>query len=186
MNKKDFQALINTQFEQIISLTATKGEEYSQSIDQLANFKRQAAELSLSPEKVLMVYLNKHLDSIRGYVHSVNYGNPANLSEPISGRIDDAILYLLLLQAMVVERRDGTSEIVEEEPSINAPVPPSNGFPVHTWRVLEEGDGMPVVLRAAQQHFDMGFVTGTEHGEWCSQQLRNAMERLTNRPESSS
>lgn len=108
MIKARFQNLITQQFDRLRDLTATKGEEYTRSDDdQLANFKRQAAELGTEPEKILGVYLNKHLDSIKTYIKAKKAGQRApDLSEPIEGRIDDAILYLLLLKAMVVEQSE--------------------------------------------------------------------------------
>ena len=98
MKKSDFQILLRNQFEEISALTATKGNEYAQSDDQLANFRRQSADLGISPETVLMVFMNKHLDSIKGYIRG-----DTTLSESIESRIDDSILYLILLKAMVTE-----------------------------------------------------------------------------------
>ena len=104
MKKQDFRNIIMEQFGSLNNLTSTKGEEYARSDDdQLANFKRQAMDLGIPMEKVLLVYLNKHMDSIRTYIKSVPFPEP--LSEPIESRIDDAILYLILLRAMVVERQ---------------------------------------------------------------------------------
>jgi hypothetical protein len=168
MNKIEFKKLIRDQFKRIEELTASKGEEYSQSSDQLANFRRQSWELDLPAEKVLLVYLNKHLDSIRAYA---THPDSATMSEPIDGRIDDAILYLLLLKAMVVERREGVPVGVE----------PARAHPpvAWSWKVLEEEAGTPVVLRVAGRHFDMAFTAGSEQGQWLADQLRSAMERLT-------
>lgn len=100
MTKNEFLELIEDQYHKIIDLTRSKGEEYSRSDDQLANFKRNAADLGLTPQQIWAVYFNKHIDSIKSYI-----ANPTKpLSEPIEGRIDDAILYLLLFKAMVVEK----------------------------------------------------------------------------------
>jgi hypothetical protein len=86
--------------ERLIELTDSKGREYANSSDQLANFKRLATRLGLSPAQVVMVYLTKHLDSIDSWI-----SNPhQDLSEPIDGRIDDAILYLILLKAISHEQ----------------------------------------------------------------------------------
>jgi hypothetical protein len=83
--------------ERLMHLTDTKGREYANSDDQLANFKRLSTQLGLTPEQVITVYMTKHLDSINSYVR-----NPEqDLSEPIDGRIDDAILYLILLKASI-------------------------------------------------------------------------------------
>lgn len=96
MDKREFRHLIDDTYKTLIDLTQSKGEEYSRDTDQLANFKRQAEELHMTPEKVLMVYLNKHLDAVKSFVKTGKI-----YSEPISGRIDDAILYLILLKGIV-------------------------------------------------------------------------------------
>lgn len=107
MNKQRFKQLIEQQAEALRQLTASKGEEYARSEDdQLANFKRQAAEFGLQPEQVLAIYLNKHLDSIKTYIKHKTPTSIYALAEPIEGRIDDAILYLLLLKAMVIEQNE--------------------------------------------------------------------------------
>lgn len=106
MKKERFKKLLTQQLETLQQLTAGKGEEYARSDDQLANFKRQAAEFGMEPEKVLAIYLNKHLDSIKTYIKHKAPGSVYALSEPIEGRIDDAILYLCLLKAMVVEQKE--------------------------------------------------------------------------------
>lgn len=100
MTKNEFLQLIENQYHHLVDLTRTKGEEYSRSDDQLANFKRNAADLNLTPEQIWAVYFNKHIDSIKSYI-----ANPSKpLSEPIEGRINDAILYLLLFKAIVIEK----------------------------------------------------------------------------------
>lgn len=98
MNGSDFRAILAHTHETLRELTDTKGVEYSNSTDQLANFKRLAATLGVAPEFVVLVYLTKHLDGINSYV-----ANGGELSEPIFGRIDDAILYLVLLKACIFE-----------------------------------------------------------------------------------
>jgi hypothetical protein len=112
MKKVRFQELLKQQHQALLALTATKGEEYANAPDdQLANFRRLGLKLGLPMEKVLMVYLTKHLDSIEHYIKPLASGHANNLtakalSEPIDGRIDDAILYLILLKAIVIERRE--------------------------------------------------------------------------------
>ena len=60
-----------------------------------ANFERGAKALEISREKVLMTYLLKHIDGISAYVK----GHKSQ-REDITGRITDAIVYLMLLWAM--------------------------------------------------------------------------------------
>lgn len=106
MNTNDLNALLERTFVQMKALSSTKGEEYAGTEDRLSNFKRLADELEMIPEQVLMVYLTKHLDSIRTYIKDKASDRKRELSEPIAGRIDDAVLYLILLKGLVYEREE--------------------------------------------------------------------------------
>ena len=113
MRKDHFINILQELHTNLMAMTKTKGEEYSRDDDQLANFKRQGVQLGLRPEVVWFVYFNKHLDAIISYINSSS-GATFALSEPIEGRIDDAILYLALLKAMVIEKK---SSIIPPVPS---------------------------------------------------------------------
>lgn len=97
MTRDEFDELLSATFSNLTALSDSKGAEYAHDADQLANFKRLAQRLGMTSEAVLMVYLTKHLDSIESYVRRPSM----DLSEPIDGRIDDAILYLCLLKALI-------------------------------------------------------------------------------------
>ena len=64
-----------------------------------ANFDRVGSLLSISSEKTLMVYLLKHIDGITAYL-----SGHKSQREDVRGRIKDAIVYLMLLWAMIEER----------------------------------------------------------------------------------
>lgn len=96
MTSSEFEYLLAATYSKLCGLTAAKGREYANSDDQLANFKRLSQALGISPEAVCFTYLAKHLDSIQSYLRCPE----KPLSEPIEGRIDDAILYLVLLKAL--------------------------------------------------------------------------------------
>lgn len=104
MNSAQFAQLLESTYKNMIDLSSTKGEEYAGSEDRLANFKRLGGTLNLIPEAVLMVYFTKHLDSITTFIKDIGALKPRQLSEPIEGRIDDAILYLILLKGLIQER----------------------------------------------------------------------------------
>ena len=55
--------------------------------------------LNISSDKTLMVYLLKHIDGITAYL-----SGHKSQREDVRGRIKDAIVYLMLLWAMVEER----------------------------------------------------------------------------------
>ena len=65
-----------------------------------ANFERVADHIECTREKVLMVYLLKHIDGIISFVN----GHKSQ-REDVTGRITDAITYLCLLWGMVEEEK---------------------------------------------------------------------------------
>lgn len=99
MQLATFKRIVSDTFETIARLSETKGKEYARSNDQLANFKRLSG-IGLTTYQVWAVLYGKHQDAIFHFVQT-----HSTLSEPIENRIDDAILYLLLLKALVVEHR---------------------------------------------------------------------------------
>ena len=126
MNKNQFRFLLDATHKSMVNLTASKGEEYSRDADQLANFKRLAVELDLEPEVVWAVYFTKHIDAIKSFVKTRK-----EFSEPIEGRIDDAILYLILLKGLISDRRNGsirpTGQPLSFEILSEAPLGPKSG-----------------------------------------------------------
>ena len=100
MKVKDFFKWAEEEFKTEMELMRVKGEEYTVSNeDKLKNFKSIADRLETTPSEVAMVYLLKHMDSIRNYVLN---GVEAS-DESISGRIRDARNYLMLLHAIILE-----------------------------------------------------------------------------------
>lgn len=105
MNGSEFKELLEQTHERLTQLTDTKGAEYAHDADQLSNFKRLGSQLQLHPTAVLLVYLQKHLDAVTAFVSATNKGEQPIESEPIDGRIDDAILYLILLKGLIRDYR---------------------------------------------------------------------------------
>ena len=75
-----------------------------------ANFERIGERLGLSREKVLSVYLEKHLDGIHAHIDG-----HTSQREEVSGRILDAINYLMLLEGMLRETPED-EEVLEASP----------------------------------------------------------------------
>lgn len=156
MNAIQFRNSIDDLYARLIALTATKGEEYKRREDnQFANFDRAAAELGMTREQVLMVYLAKHYNSIITFVRDSASGLTFNYAEPITGRIDDAILYLLLLRGMVSGRTDGLPEAVEDLTATDVPPHPVQ---VTLPGVPEAGGKWPKVCLSSVH---------TDAVEWC-------------------
>lgn len=107
MTNGDFEEMCNEFLETTRKLGYRKGLEYAGSEDRLANFKRNAEALGGTPEYVLMVYAGKHWDAITTHVRRLNEGMESLVTtEPIQNRIMDLINYLLMLNALTVEREE--------------------------------------------------------------------------------
>ena len=75
-------------------------KEYAQNpSNAFANFERVAEHIDSSKEKILMVYLLKHIDGITSFVK----GHKSQ-REDVRGRITDAIVYLCLLWGMIEDK----------------------------------------------------------------------------------
>ena len=103
MNVPNFIKWAKGMQEEENSIMLDKGKEYTVSdVDKFKNFKSIGERMGISHEKVALVYLLKHMDSIRNYVlHGKESSN-----EPIRGRIQDARNYLLLLGGMIEEGKN--------------------------------------------------------------------------------
>lgn len=137
MNSSDLQRVVDDTFNTLVRISNSKGEEYAGKEDRLANFKRLGAELNLDPRHVLWVFATKHLDSIRTYLREVNAPVQRVLSEPIDGRIDDVILYLILLKGLIYEanlqERGRVQAVADPAMADGRIVYPTARGPEHNW-----------------------------------------------------
>ena len=109
MKVSKFFKWARTEFDKEMNIMDGKGIEYTVSDkDKLKNFKSIAERMETKASNVALVYLLKHMDSIRNYVLN---GVEAS-DETISGRVRDARNYLLLLHAIILEEK---GEVVEQE-----------------------------------------------------------------------
>lgn len=125
MTFDEFEILLDQMIEEERSMRISKGKEYAQNQnDRLANFKRIANELGLSPMQVWYVYFKKHIDAISSYIK--NNGKIFS-NEGIEGRILDARVYLSLLRALVEEEKHalhspGTTQTIRSDDRVNNPM----------------------------------------------------------------
>lgn len=102
-----YAEMVNTTIQEIARLGRVKGGEYAGDEDRLANFRRNGERLGIPMETVWSVYFAKHEDAVMQYVKDLNAGKTRERSEPISGRIDDMLVYLILLKCIIDERENG-------------------------------------------------------------------------------
>lgn len=102
-NFEEYNRIVDETWNNIQRLSHLKGGEYAGDQDRLANFRRNANALGIGMETVWAVYAAKHWDAIMQYVKDVATRTNRVRSEPIEGRIDDLIVYLLLFKAIIRE-----------------------------------------------------------------------------------
>jgi hypothetical protein len=115
MKVSDFNEQTEQFFRDCMAIMNGKGLEYSGNEDKFANFKKLAAKYNVPVEEIWGVYFTKHIDSIDSFIRKRREGKnvtkiEAGLSEPISGRIADAVNYLLILKGMIDEERENEFE----------------------------------------------------------------------------
>ena len=99
MTQKEMELTMENIFKEIQRMREAGQKEYARkSSNAFANFERIGSNLNLSREKVLLVYLLKHIDGISSYIDGHEMQR-----EDIRGRITDALVYLCLLWGMIDE-----------------------------------------------------------------------------------
>jgi len=116
MNTNNFNEIVETRVAAIKSVLTRKAKEYSSDTDRLHNFK-VAAKLSreeTTPEQALFGMMRKHLTSVIDMVEDTatgKYPDDALRDE----KIGDSINYLILLEALLIERKvEGSVERMME------------------------------------------------------------------------
>ena len=100
MNLVAFQHHCAELAEQRKEIVDAKRPEYTEGdVDVLNNFKTIAKELDTDPLQVWYVYFRKHIASIGQYCKDQN-----RQSEPIDGRICDAMNYLELFYGLIKDK----------------------------------------------------------------------------------
>lgn len=100
MNRTDFQALLDRTFTEVRAINDSKGREYADDAEALANFYHRAEEYAVDPKVVCGIFLGKHVDAVKSFIRSGDVQ-----SEPIESRVYDVILYSALLLGLVEDER---------------------------------------------------------------------------------
>lgn len=100
------EEIVKPTFMKIVELGILKGGEYAGDHDRLANFRRNADAWGVTMEQVWGIYISKHWDAVKQYVEDLSKNTRRERMEPLEGRVDDMIVYLMLFKAMLAERRD--------------------------------------------------------------------------------
>ena len=98
MKNHQFEAVLESRIMKIRDVLKSKAKEYAVG-DRMYNFKRAAEIGRTTPEKALIGMFLKHLVSVLDMVEGNIVATPYLVEE----KIGDAINYLILLEAMMVE-----------------------------------------------------------------------------------
>ena len=108
MDNNTFTKLLYARIRKIQAVLCQKGEEYSSDTDRLHNFKI-AAKLSgavhVTPEQALFGMLRKHIVSVIDIIDDTRFDIIPS-DELRDEKIGDCINYLILLEALLVERNE--------------------------------------------------------------------------------
>ena len=100
MTKKEYQETRKYILNKAQDIMDAKQPEYTnKSIDVLNNFKSTAESIGITPMEVWAVFFNKHIQAILSHAGD----SSMHQAEPIDSRYADALNYLFLGFAMLVE-----------------------------------------------------------------------------------
>lgn len=116
MDSKQFNSILEQQFQKSIEVLGSKSVEYADAVDRLANFKVAAAIQGISPKQALAGMMAKHTYSIFSMIQS----GQDFLLRQWDEKITDHINYLVLLRALLQEEEDAK----KTERTVSAPPTP--------------------------------------------------------------
>lgn len=96
MTYNDIAITMSRVFAECDSLRQAGQKEYARNSNGLSNFDNLAEELQLDRKQILWIFLKKHYDGVLSYINGYQ-----SQREDVRGRINDMIVYLVLLRAMI-------------------------------------------------------------------------------------
>ena len=103
MNQEAFDCIVNNRIMAIKSIFTEKAKQYARG-DRLSNFKKAASFRGMSPEDILMGLVIKHFTALDDYVQDLTEEDIFMPIEQWLEKIGDVINYMILLEALVMER----------------------------------------------------------------------------------
>jgi hypothetical protein len=132
MNHIRFNEMVEATLLSLKEKLTGKGEEYSRNGDRLHNFNTAAAFRHKQPESCLLDFMTKHTVSVADCIDDIEKGVYPPL-HVMNEKIDDSILYLLILRAMYTERLEKRADAIStaceslKHGKVNVVAPTSQG-----------------------------------------------------------
>lgn len=110
MNNTEFEKIIETQFDRCRETLLKKAEEYADDTDRLHNFKVAARLQGVTPLTALGGMMAKHTVSVYDLIQR-HENSEAIEKEMWDEKIGDSMNYLLLMQGLLAEERNGDDKV---------------------------------------------------------------------------
>lgn len=106
MKNSEFIEYISKRFEEIQTLCKDKQTEYTTSGNAFSNFEGgKGISIVNTREGVAWEYMTKHLQSVKDIILELERGNIPLSAFKISEKTTDVILYMLLIETMILQKR---------------------------------------------------------------------------------
>ena len=105
MTHDEFSQLLGEIVNDMERTMASKNHEYAPGKDKLANFKKSARSLGVTPQQCLWYFCQKHLTSVQDIVN----GETAYSNELLREKCGDIRNYTVLLEALMLEEHSESS-----------------------------------------------------------------------------
>lgn len=106
MTSERFNEIVAARIKKCLDVLDKKAYEYAQEGDRLYNFRRAADLEGEEPEMALRGMLTKHVVSVYDIVDDIEFNDNLPTKEHLDEKITDCINYLMLLEALIEERRE--------------------------------------------------------------------------------
>lgn len=113
MDTNRFNKVVANRIQKIESVLSSKAKEYSSGVDRLHNFKVAAllGQNPITPEQALFGMMRKHLVSVIDIIEATAVGDyPSDALR--DEKIGDTINYTILLEALLIERKEKAESII--------------------------------------------------------------------------
>lgn len=108
MTSSEFETILEYRLDKIEKTLSSKAKEYTSHGDRLHNFRRAGEVLGQRPEQALLGMFVKHfvsiLDLVDGLEPDLGIEDNVPSADLVDEKIGDAICYLILLEALLIER----------------------------------------------------------------------------------
>lgn len=112
MKTEEFTEIVNNRLYLIEKILGSKADEYARG-DRLSNFKKAADLMECTPEKALFGFVSKHIVALSDFVNDLDTGLNQS-GDRWTEKTGDIINYMILLEALVVERMQEAAERLEK------------------------------------------------------------------------